>query len=127
MEDNPGSMAMYQLPPPEQMKCSGDSAHNWKIFRESFTDYATAAELTKKSNAIQVATLKAVMGTECKQVLKQLSLPPEELAKMSTILNHLEKHFTPERNILYERYIFHNAEQQPNEKLSTDISSAFDA
>ena len=85
MEDNPRPMAMYQLPPPEQMKCSGDSAHNWKIFQESFTDYATATELTKKSDAIEVATLKAVMGTECKQVLKRLNLTPEELAKTSTI------------------------------------------
>ena len=117
MDENPGPMAMYQLPPPEQMKCSGDSAHNWKIFRESFTDYATATELTKKSDEIQVATLKAVMGTECKQVLKRLSLTPEELAKPSTILNCLEKHFAPERNILYERYIFHNAAQQPNETI----------
>ena len=75
---------------------------------ESFTDYATAKE-------VQVATLKAVMGTE--QVLKRLNLTPEELAKTSTILDQLEKHFTPERNILYERYIFHNAEQQLNETI----------
>jgi len=117
MEDDPRPMVMYQLPPPEQMKCSGDSAHNWKIFREAFTDYATATELAKKSDVIQVATLKAVMGTECKQVLKWLSLTPEELMKTSTILDHLEKHFAPERNILYKRYIFHNAEQQLNETI----------
>ena len=56
MEENPGPMAMYKLPLPKQMKCSRDSAHNWKIFRESFTDYAAATELTKKSDMIQVAT-----------------------------------------------------------------------
>ena len=44
-------------------------------------------------------------------------MTPEELAKTSTILDQLEKHFAPERNILYERYIFHNAEQQPNETI----------
>ena len=117
MDENPGPMAMYQLPPPEQMKCSGDSAHNWKIFQESFTDYATATELTKKSDEIQVATLKAVMGTECKQVLKRLNLAQGKLKKTSTILDHLEKHFAPERHILYKRYVFHNAEQQPNETI----------
>ena len=117
MSENPVPMAMYQLPPPEQMKCSGDLAHNWKIFRESFTDYATATELTKKSDEIQVATLKAVMETECKQVLRRLNLTSEALEKTSTILENLERHFAPERNILHERYIFHSAEQQPNETV----------
>ena len=81
------------------------------IFRESFTDYATATELDKKSDVVQVATLKAVMGTECKQVLKRLDLSSEVLAKTSTILDYLETHFAPERNILYERYLLHSAEQ----------------
>jgi len=57
------------------------------------------------------------MGTECKKVLKRLNLTQGELKKTSTILDHLEKHFTPERTILYERYVFHNAEQQPNETI----------
>ena len=117
MSENLVPMAMYQLPPPEQMKRSGDLAHNWKIFRELFTDYATATELTKKSDEIQVATLKAVMGTECKQVLKRLNLTSEALEKTSTILENLERHFAPERNILYERYIFHSAKQQPKETV----------
>ena len=57
------------------------------------------------------------MGTECKQVLKRLDLSPEVLAKTSTILDHLETHFALERNILYERYLFHSTEQQPNETI----------
>jgi len=55
-------------------------------FVESFTDYATAMKLTKKSDEIQVVKLKAVMGTECKQVLKQLNLPFDTLENSSTIL-----------------------------------------
>ena len=57
----------------------------------------------KKSVTIQVATLKAVMGMECKQVFKQLSLTPEELLKTLTILDRLEKPLAPERNILYKQ------------------------
>ena len=87
-------MALSQLPPPEPMKCSGDLAQNWKIFREAFMDYATATQ-----HRVQVATLKTVMGTECKQVLNRLELTEEELSKTSTILEKLELHFAPERNI----------------------------
>ena len=64
-----------------------------------------------KSNKVQVATLKTVIGTECKQVLKRLELTQEELSTTSTILEKRELHFAPERNILYERYLFHSAEQ----------------
>ena len=80
-------------------------------------DYATVTQLTDKNNRVQVATLKTVMGTECKQVLNRLELTEEELSKTSTILEKLELYFAPERNILYERYLFHSAEQQPNETL----------
>ena len=57
------------------------------------------------------------MGTECKQVLKRLDLSSEVLTKTSMILDYLETHFAPERNILYEWYLFHSAEQQPNETI----------
>lgn len=110
-------MVLFKLPPPDPMKCSGNLAHNWKIFREAFTDYATATQLTDKSDKVQVATLKTVMGTECKQVLKRLELTLEELSKTATILEKLELHFSPERNILYEQYLFHSAEQQLNETV----------
>ena len=76
--------------------------------------------MTEKSHQVQVATLKTVMGMECKQVLNRLDLIPEELGKTSTILDKLELHFAPERNILYERYLFHSAEQQPHDDMLHD-------
>ena len=91
------------------------------IFQEAFTDYATVTKLDKKSNEIQVATLKSVMGQDCKQVLKRLELTVEELKNPETILEKLQRHFSPERNILYERYMFHSAEQQTNETVDQYI------
>ena len=99
------------------MNCSGDVASNWKVFREAYKDYAIATQLTEKAAAIQVATLKSVMGTEYKQVLKRLELTEKHLNSTETILAKLKEHFAPERNILYERYLFYNAEQQSNEMI----------
>ena len=89
-------MASYPIPPPEPMKCSGDLAENWAIFQEAFSDYATATELNKKDDEIQVATLKSVMGKDCKQVLKRLELSAEQLKKPNIILEKLQQHFSPE-------------------------------
>ena len=111
-------MAAYQLPPPDPMNCNGDVATNWKVFRDAYQDYAIATELSEKDQAIQAATLKTVMGKECKQILNRLGLTATELKQTDTILTKLEVHFTPTRNvILFERYRFHSAEQQPSETV----------
>lgn len=99
------------------MHWSGNLAKNWRVFEEDFMDYAIATKLTGKDDTIQVATLKTLMGKECKQVLHRLELTEDQLKKMKTILENLKKHFSPECNVLYERYLFHSADQQPSETI----------
>lgn len=62
------------------------------------------------------------MGKECKQILNHLGLTNEELKKSSTIFNKHQEHFVPACNMLYERYHFHSAEQQPNESADQFVS-----
>ena len=95
-------MATYQIPAPEHINCNGDVSTNWKIFREAYKDYLIATGLDKKDKAIQVATLKGLMGTECKKILKRLQLPEDEMKEPEIILGKLEAQFVSERNILYE-------------------------
>ena len=104
-------MATYQIPSPDQMNCNGDIAINWKTFRESYDDYIVATGLVQKDKIIQVATLKSLMGIECKKILKRLQLSEDEMKDPKTILDKLQDHFLPVRNILYERYAFHNTDQ----------------
>lgn len=114
-------MATYQLPAPDPMLCTGDVATNWKSFKEAYTDYATAIELYKKDKAIQAATLKTVMGKECRQILARLEISEDESKDPAVVLDKLESYFEPTRNILYERFLFHAAEQQPNETVDQYI------
>ena len=76
-----------------------------------------ATGLDKKDKKIQVATLKTLMGTECKKILKRLQLTEADMEDPQTILDALQDHFVPVRNILYKRYIFHNTEQQAYETI----------
>ena len=57
------------------------------------------------------------MGKECEQILNRLGLTATELKQTDTILNKLEAHFAPAWNILFERYRFHSAKQQPSETV----------
>ena len=108
-------MATYQITAPEQVNCSGDLPTNWKIFREAYKDYLVATGLDEKEKKIQVATLKSLMSAECKKILKCLQLTDDDMKEPAIILGALQDHFIPVRNILYERYIFHNTEQQAHE------------
>jgi len=114
-------MAAYNLPVPEPMVCTGDASTNWKMFKEAYADYATATELQKKDKAIQAATLKTIMGKECRQILARLELSETESKDPAVVLAKLEAYFEPARNILYERFLFHGAEQLPNEMIDQYI------
>ena len=111
-------MATYQIPAPPPMSCGGNNVEeNWKAFQESYEDYSIATELTEKDNTVQVATLKTLMGPECRKHLKGLTLTVEELKNPDTILDKLKEHFSPTRNVLYDRYLFFAASQHPNESI----------
>ena len=88
-----------------------------RVFRDAYENYAIAAELSGKDLAVQAATLKTIMGKQCKQILNRLGLTTEELKSTDTILNKLEAHLAPARNLLFKRYRFHSAEQQLTETV----------
>ena len=111
-------MATYQIRPRNTLTAMGMYQLTGRIFREAYEDYLIATGLDKKDKAIQVATLKSLMGTECKKILKRLQLPTDEMKEPEIILGKLEAHFVSERNILYKRYIFHNTEQQAHETIN---------
>ena len=114
-------MANCQLPPPDMMVCTGNMAENWKVLKKAYADFAMATELTNKDDAIQAATLKTVMRKECKQILSHLELSNDDKKKLNKILEKLEEYFSPSRNVLYERYLFHSAQQQCNETVDQYI------
>ena len=109
-------MATYQIPTPDPMKVAGNVAQNWANFKETFQDFSRATELNQKGNIIQVSALKSIMGPECKRILNQIMTPADQTTA-DAVLNQLEAHFQPTRNILYERFEFFKADQQPGETL----------
>ena len=46
-----------------------------------------------------------------------LELSNEDKKTANKILEKLEEYFAPTRNVLYERYLFHLAQQHPNENV----------
>ena len=108
----------YQIPPPKPMSFKGtDMETNWKVFEDEFKDFVTATELNKKDDKIQVATLRSLMGPECRKRLKDLNLTEEQSKKTESILAKLSEEFTPKRNVLYDRHLFFDAHQLEKESI----------
>ena len=93
----PAQMLIYsQLPTPPPMSLKGNLAENWTFFRESWESYKIATELDKKSKPVILETLKIV-------------LPVADRTDPDSFLQALTQHFEPQRNIIFERYLFNSA------------------
>lgn len=116
-------MAYYPIPPPAPMKLSGNWSTNWDIFRAEFEDYSLAMDLTQASKAVQAATLRTVMGPECRHVYKHnLELTADERNDVKKVLDKLEEYFHQSKNVIYERYIFGCCKQDEGESIDTFVT-----
>ena len=58
------------------------------------------------------------MGADCKRIMNTLpSLSTGDKKDPAKIVQELKKHFIPQRNVLYERFVFNSAVQKPGETI----------
>lgn len=111
------------IPPPEEMKLSGDVANNWDNFKTEFEDYSLASGLAEKDKKVQAATLRRVMGSQCRHVYKHnLNLSEAQQKDVKAILDALEGYFKPKRNVIFERFVFGNCKQDEGEPIDSFVT-----
>ncbi len=111
------------IPPPGEMKLTGALANNWDEFRSEIEDYTLATGLKEKEKEVQAATLQWVMGSECRHIYKHnLGLSAEQAKDPTAILDALEAHFKPARNVIFERHIFGNCKQDEGEPIDAFVT-----
>ena len=108
------------LPVTAPMNCKDDIPANWAFFREQWENYEVAADLIEKDDAVRSATLKTVMGRECYDVLRHLSMEEGDRKKPTVILDKL--HFTPKKNTINKRFVFGNSQQRPGQSTEEFIA-----
>ena len=86
------------FPVPAPMVCRGDVASNWEFFRQQWEDYEVAIELIQQKMAVRLVSLHSIMGKECLQIYRNLSLTPEQQESVPGCLEALEAYFKPQRN-----------------------------
>lgn len=102
---------------------SGDLSSNWASFRAEFDDYLLATGLCEKDADVQAATLRRLMGSECRHLYKHnLGLTQDQQKDVKAILEALEDYFTPTKNVIFERYVFGNLRQEEGETIDTFVT-----
>ena len=117
-------MAMTSnIPVPLSMDCTGDVAGNWKFFISSWTDYENATELSEKSMKIRIATFCSVLGRDAQRILQHLQFnPPDKREDLPSVIEALQQHFVPQRNEVFERYVFNTAFQEQGESVDSYVT-----
>ena len=108
----------FNLPPPAPLAIHDqNAAEKWKKFRLAWTSYALAAELGKKSEAVQVATLLTVIGEEARDVYSTFTDWADEAdaTKIAPVLQKFAEYCQPRKNVPFERYRFNRRTQEAGE------------
>ena len=107
--DGLGSLKM-----PDPMDMEGDLVENWKTFDMQWQIYQIAANVEKESDERQAAILLWSLGPKCCKVVYNLATLTDNDCKKAPkkIIQELEKHFLPTRNVVRKRFVFLNAPKQ---------------
>ena len=69
-----------------------------------------------------MATFRTVLGKDCLSIFNLLPLTEDQRSSVKTCLDSLKEHFKPKVNVVYERYLFNSAVQNPGEKIDDFVN-----
>ncbi|UYV81622.1 K02A2.6-like [Cordylochernes scorpioides] len=110
---------MSNIPVPAPILINSQAAENWSFLKSKWDNYQVATELNKKDNNVIRATFLSLIGKVCFNVFLNLDLKEDEKNSLPKIIEALNNHFTPQNNVIYERYIFNTSNQEENEGIDS--------
>ena len=100
-------------------------AQRWAKWRKSFETYFTAAEISKKTPAVQVAILLNAAGDEAQEIHTQFIFDEgENKDDVQIVLKKFTSYCNPRKNTVFERYKFWSRlhlEEEPIDKWVKDL------
>ncbi len=98
------------------MNTKGNSVENWKYFKKSWNNYKLATGLDKKDKNVVLATLYTVLiGRETNQIAENLEVT--DPTDPDSLIDALTNYFEPQKNTIFERYVFNTTVQEDNESI----------
>lgn len=114
---------MEALKAPDPLRLDGNIADNWKKWKQKFELYMTATGIEGKAQKVQSSTLLHVIGDEALEIYNTFEFTQQEdRLKLKVLLDKFEEHFTPHRNVTFERHVFNTRVQAPGENIDQFVT-----
>lgn len=98
----------------------------WPDWQQRFLRFRVLTKLDKESQEIQVSTLIYCLGNEAENIFKSFNLEAQASKNWETVINRFDEYFIPKRNIIYERKLFHECEQQIGETVEQFVRNLYE-
>ncbi|KAK7105840.1 hypothetical protein V1264_017168 [Littorina saxatilis] len=97
----------------------------WQAWRERFARFRLASKLNKEDGDVQVSSFIYAMGAQAESIFKQFALTAEQQKSFDIVAQRFDTHFTPKRNLIHERALFHQRSQQQGETIEEYVRDLF--
>ena len=100
---------------------TGNLCQNWKVWRQKFETYLLATEICNKEKT-QCAQLLPLIGDEGFTIYNTFEFTGNEKDKIKPLIKKLEEHFTPKKNLAFERHNFLTHKQSEFQSIDQYIT-----
>ncbi|KAK3739349.1 hypothetical protein RRG08_041669 [Elysia crispata] len=101
--------------PPHPLDLKHAPVEGWKIFTQSWNNYAIITDMASRDNNYQKAMFLHCIGTAALKVFNTFSLPDD--AQLEDIIKKFEAYILGETNETFERYKFNKRNQGEHESI----------
>lgn len=112
------------ITPPGPLKINGEIADNWKTYKQIWENYSIITNLKNQSQEYQVALFLHCIGPDALKIYNGLSfVNDDERKRLDKIFEKFDEYTIGEINETYERYVFNNRSQEPNESIDAYVAA----
>lgn len=112
-------MASTLLQPPKPLDTTGDTFHNWTIWKSEFDLFARATALNKQPKDVQAATFLITLGEDARRTYYTFKFDSEdEKTDLKILLAKFEAHYKLSENLTFNEFRFGSRDQQEGESFN---------
>nr|XP_022905321.1 uncharacterized protein LOC111417321 [Onthophagus taurus] len=104
---------------PDPMKFEGNLNEYFKRFLQKLEMYLIASERDMKPDKIKIAILLNTIGNEGIEIYNTFKFTDAEKDKYDVVVDKFKKYCAPRKNRTYERFVFNNRVQDPDEPFDS--------
>lgn len=93
-------------------------AEKWRMFKQNFDVFATAIELSKKSEPVRIGVFLNTVGPAALETYNTFELTEEQSKSYDAVVKSFADFCQPKKNEVYESFIFHNRKQKEQEPFN---------